>query len=175
MKPTPLFGCHARRACCELDNTEHEHGNACINIDMGVPAWLAAVCAAACFAGVVLFAKKRDIVDGVHSQFRHGSSKQPSSRGRPAAVLLLSAWRLAACESRHSFVCLAASTRPPPAAGCGLVTQLAVPSPYHLVFPGAVCCRHKTVRKGYIALAVGVPAQSRFTVDAPIDRDERDV
>ncbi|PRW45465.1 pseudouridine synthase [Chlorella sorokiniana] len=53
--------------------------------------------------GVLLFAKKRDIVDGVHAQFRK-----------------------------------------------------------------------KTVRKEYRALAVGVPAQTDFTVDAPIDRDEEE-
>jgi 23S rRNA-/tRNA-specific pseudouridylate synthase len=35
--------------------------------------------------------------------------------------------------------------------------------------------RRKTVGKQYLALAVGVPAQQRFTVDAPIDRDEDDV
>jgi 23S rRNA-/tRNA-specific pseudouridylate synthase len=28
------------------------------------------------------------------------------------------------------------------------------------------------VRKEYLALAVGVPAEAEFTVDAPIDRDD---
>ncbi len=35
-------------------------------------------------------------------------------------------------------------------------------------------CRKKTVRKEYMALAVGVPPQREFTVDAPIDRDEEE-
>ncbi|KAL4424411.1 hypothetical protein ABPG77_005654 [Micractinium sp. CCAP 211/92] len=35
--------------------------------------------------------------------------------------------------------------------------------------------RRKTVRKQYLALAVGVPQQQHFTVDAPIDRDPEDV
>jgi 23S rRNA-/tRNA-specific pseudouridylate synthase len=30
------------------------------------------------------------------------------------------------------------------------------------------------VRKEYLALAVGVPPATSFTVDAPIDRDEHD-
>lgn len=39
----------------------------------------------------------------------------------------------------------------------------------------SVSCRRKTVRKEYLALAVGVPSPPTFTVDAPIDRDEDDV
>lgn len=35
-------------------------------------------------------------------------------------------------------------------------------------------CRKKTVRKEYMALAVGVPPQAEFAVDAPIDRDEEE-
>lgn len=38
----------------------------------------------------------------------------------------------------------------------------------------AAGCRNKEVRKEYLALAVGVPAEPRFTVDAPIDRDSRE-
>lgn len=38
----------------------------------------------------------------------------------------------------------------------------------------AAVCRKKTVRKEYMALAVGVPPQTEFAVDAPIDRDEEE-
>lgn len=38
----------------------------------------------------------------------------------------------------------------------------------------AAVCRKKTVRKEYMALAVGVPPQAEFAVDAPIDRDEEE-
>lgn len=40
--------------------------------------------------------------------------------------------------------------------------------------PCCPLCRKKTVRKEYRALAVGVPPQRDFTVDAPIDRDEEE-
>lgn len=45
------------------------------------------------------------------------------------------------------------------------------PPPLHPSHPP----RRKTVRKQYLALAVGVPRQQHFTVDAPIDRDPKDV
>lgn len=37
-----------------------------------------------------------------------------------------------------------------------------------------VVCRNKEVRKEYLALTVGVPREECFTVDAPIDRDDRE-
>lgn len=132
---------------------------------------------------VVLFAKKRDIVDGVHAQFRcvwRGSGVCPVSRSS---------------STGDGFPNPSPPPHPPPplppptqhcipeqeeerahtVLGAGdelLLTPHPHPQPYTL--PPRSLSRQKSVRKQYLALAVGVPPEQEFTVDAPIDRDEED-
>ena len=122
--------------------------------------------------GAVLFAKQRDIVDGLHSQFRwvRGAEGRwgwgwgpggwgPRGWGPGGSGAWLAHTQLLLCPA----VCLPAGAY---LCDCWLTRVV----PCLLACPGP--CRRKTVRKEYLALAVGVPAEAEFTVDAPIDRDD---
>lgn len=56
----------------------------------------------------------------------------------------------------------------------GLLLQLHSLWSVFFITPLLLPLRKRTVEKRYLALAVGVPAAAAFSVDAPIDRDNRD-
>lgn len=135
--------------------------------------------------GVVLFAKKKDIVDKVHAQFR--CARQPTAPEARAhcpcspGVAPLRAQRTGRpAWLRHSARAFAALPGSGSLSGqphASVAAQAAPPSGSLAPFPPTppATPRRKTVRKQYLALAVGVPPQQHFTVDAPIDRDPEDV